>query len=193
MSTINPNRLLYFPEYYTQFDTSVVWEGNTCTNTVLSGDYRVRLTLEPICVNDLPGVVPHIVIWDGTQYVEQTEWIGPPYEWLCNKKSDMAHIVGACANAILVDFDNQSWQYIVTAKPIETPTLTNLLLEVLGKVKGMGSNAYETPTVCYEGRAKKTAPRFAISTHHLQAIAHHFDRTIVPDATQLNRPRWCMF
>jgi hypothetical protein len=79
----------------------------------------------------------------------------------------MAHIVGGCANAILPEIDNQDWQCIVAVGPIGTSTLTGVLINVIGELKGMGFNSYETTTTCYHGWAKKTAPGFAISNHHL--------------------------
>lgn len=194
MDAINPGRLRYFPEYYTQFDTSVVWAENTCTNTVMSSMYKVQLTLDRIVVDDIPGIVPHIAIWDGTHFIEQIEWVGRPYEWLDDRKSDMTHIVGACANAILSEIDQQSWQYVFTISPnsaLYTPV--SLLLEVIQKRKGMGVNSFKTPNMFLSAVAKKSASGFTISNHHLQSIASRYEQTVQLDISQPNHPRWCMF
>jgi hypothetical protein len=193
MDAINPGRLQYFPEYYTQFDSPVVWEENTCIDTVLSSKYKVQLTLDQVIIDNILGIVPHIAIWDGVQFIEQVEWIGKPYEWFDEQKSDMANIVGACANAILSEIDHQSWQYIVAISPIAMRDVpTSLLLEVIRKRKGMGINDYETSTTRYVGAAKNSAPGFVISDHHLQGIAAQYDSTFQPNLSQPNRPRWRM-
>lgn len=194
MNSFNPGRLKYFPEYYAQFDLPVVWEQNTCINTVLSSKYKVQLTLEPIVVNNILGIVPHIAIWDGVQFIEQVEWIGKPYGWFDEQKSDMANIVGACANAILSEIDQQSWQYAVAITPIAAVDVpTSLLLEVLRKRTGLGINEYNTSTARYTCVAKNSAPDFVISDRHLQAIASQYDLTVHLDTSQPNHPRWRMF
>jgi hypothetical protein len=166
-----------FPEYYSTFDSPVEWQGNTCTNSAYNGQIKVQLTLDPITTNGIEGAHPRIALWDGTQYTEQVEWTGEPYKWGSSMQSELAHVVGGCLNAIKQEMDNQSWQYLISTNPIGVQTVAQVLVYALGRAASLNYQDTASTLHWYQGRAKRTAPSFTISSDHMTAIIKHYGDT----------------
>lgn len=125
---MNEKLLNWLPQYFAQFDSPITWEGDTCINTAMNGQYKVKLVLTEVVIGGVVGCTPSISIWDGTNYVEQTEWPGEINNYL-------GHIVGSCGRVIAEHAADQPWVFMVVDKHQRVPYT---LATVLNKRAGVG-------------------------------------------------------